>query len=577
MAVSSAAETIERAPAPVWSGRRVPVLVAVTVALVAVWTLFDPSIEESIGAPALLLGNATAGVLFVRSARQLPRSERRAWTLVGAGMLTAVVGVVTLEIVNAVVGNADAFGPTDVIFVLTYVTVAVGVALLPHVRGTAVQRLRVWLDGLIGAVSLGTILWVIFLAEPIREIANAPTWNRVVGAAYPTLDVISLIVVMIVAVRRGSLRFDPRITFIGLGFAAQALADIDFLRSGVGRTFDEASPDFTLFLTASFFFLLTAITVTKRPAAREYADRRAALLPMIAPYAAAAVLVGFLFSRVIDSELDTLTIELLVATLIVGGLVIGRQAVAIRENRQLVEKERAALVSSISHELRTPLTAMVGFLELLDEPGTHIAEGERDELTGIVHQQAMYMSRIVADLIMLARGSASEIDLTEGPVRVRDAIESAMKAVADSASATDVSCASDLVIYADGDRLQQVLVNLLANAIRYGGDYRAIVARVDRDDVVFEVHDNGPGVPPRYALSIWERFERGPNRYNATNPGSGIGLAVVEAVAKAHGGSAEYERSVLIGGACFRVRLPRHRLVDVPYVPAVADGDTSAA
>ena len=492
-------------------------------------------------------------------------------------LLLAVIGVPTVEIINGITGNARAFGPTDVIFIVTYGSVVAGLALLPHVRGSAVQRLRVWLDGLIGAVSLGTVLWVVFLAGPFREIANAPTWDRFVGVAYPALDVIALIVVMIVAVRRGSLRFDPRITFIGLGFAAQALADFDFLRSGVARTFDEASPDFTLFLTASFFYLLTGLLVARRPAPREYADRRAALLPMIAPYAAAAVLVGFLFARVVGSEVDALTIELLVATLIVGGLVIGRQAVAIRENRQFVEKERAALVSSISHELRTPLTAMVGFLELLDDTETDIEAEERSELTRIVHQQAVYMSRIVADLIMLARGSTSDIDLTEGPVRVREAIESAMRAVSESTEATDVSCPADLVIYADGDRLQQVLVNLLANAIRYGGDYRAIVARVDRDGVVIEVHDNGPGVPPRYALSIWERFERGPNRYNATNPGSGIGLAVVEAVAKAHGGSAEYERSTLIGGACFRIRLPHHRLVDEPFIPLASEKDTPAA
>ena len=82
---------------------------------------------------------------------------------------------------------------------------------------------------------------------------------------------------------------------------------------------------------------------------------------------------------------------------------------------------------------------------------------------------------------------------------------------------------------------------------------------------------------PRYALSIWERFERGPNRYDASNPGSGIGLAVVEAVAKAHGGSAEYERSTLLGGACFRVKLPRRRLVETPAVPFSADEDSSAA
>jgi signal transduction histidine kinase len=576
MAVGTAPDAIDHAPLRASLLRRVSLGIAGLVALVAVWTIIDPSIEEGLGPLAVILGNATAGVLMVRGGRTLPRAEGRAWILVGLGMVVAAVGVLTVGIINEMTGNAAAFGPTDLIFITTYIAVIAGLAMLPHVRGTAVQRLRVWLDGLIGAVSLGTILWVTLLAAPLGALADAPTWERIAGTAYPIIDVACVIVIMIVAVRRGSLRFDPRLLFAGVGFALQALADLDFLRSGIGRTFNEASPDFTLYLGASLCYVITGLLVRRRPEPREYADRRAALLPMIAPYGAAAVLVILLFTRVVGTEVDTLTVELLIATLIVGALVVGRQAVAIRENRILVEKERAALVSSISHELRTPLTAMMGFLDLLDHEADAIEEVERAELTGIVYSQAVYMSRIVADLIMLARGNASEIDLTEEPVAIRSAIDSAMSAVANASDATDVSCAADLVVYADGDRLQQVLVNLLANAIRYGGDYRAIVARVERDNVVLEVHDNGPGVPPRFALTIWERFERGPNRYNAANPGSGIGLAVVEAVAKAHGGGAEYERSTLLGGACFRIKLPRSRLVETLPAPTTAE-DTTAA
>ncbi len=75
-------------------------------------------------------------------------------------------------------------------------------------------------------------------------------------------------------------------------------------------------------------------------------------------------------------------------------------------------------------------------------------------------------------------------------------------------------------------------------------------------DVVFEVHDNGQGVPRRHEVRIWDRFDRGPNRLNATIPGSGIGLAVVAAIAEAHGGSTAYRTSEFLGGACFSVLLP---------------------
>ena len=96
----------------------------------------------------------------------------------------------------------------------------------------------------------------------------------------------------------------------------------------------------------------------------------------------------------------------------------------------------------------------------------------------------------------------------------------------------------------------------LSNAVRYGGENATVVARADNGDLLLEVHDDGPGVPRKYELMIWQRFERGPNRLNAVVPGSGIGLAVTKAIAKAHGGSAGYRRSDRLGGACFWIVSP---------------------
>ena len=106
-------------------------------------------------------------------------------------------------------------------------------------------------------------------------------------------------------------------------------------------------------------------------------------------------------------------------------------------------------------------------------------------------------------------------------------------------------------------------MNLLANSFRYGGEHRLVVARAVASDLTFEVHDDGPGVPKKYELVIWDRFERGPNRLNASVPGSGIGLAIVDAIARAHGGAASYRRSDELGGACFSVHLPGRVLAGV--------------
>lgn len=83
-----------------------------------------------------------------------------------------------------------------------------------------------------------------------------------------------------------------------------------------------------------------------------------------------------------------------------------------------------------------------------------------------------------------------------------------------------------------------------------------IVTAVTDEDLTIEVHDDGPGVPTKYELVIWNRFERGPRRLDSRVPGSGNGLAIVTKVAKAHGGTAGYRRSEILGGACFFLSIP---------------------
>jgi K+-sensing histidine kinase KdpD len=102
-----------------------------------------------------------------------------------------------------------------------------------------------------------------------------------------------------------------------------------------------------------------------------------------------------------------------------------------------------------------------------------------------------------------------------------------------------------------------------------------VVAKRVGDDLVLEVHDDGPGVPKRYEILIWDRFERGAHRYNAAIPGSGIGLALVSMLVRAHDGTVGYRRSERLGGACFSVVLPgRARTVaQIPNLEPVGRRD----
>jgi len=500
-------------------------------------------------------GNMTAGAMFVRNSRSLPARERRAWMLVGRGLMIAASGIVAVIAWGFVTGDIPTYGWTDLFFVTGYVVMLVGIATLPHTAGDGWERSRVALDGLIGAIAVGALGWV-FVVEPIvAGLEGAPLTDRVFGTLYPLVDIATVIVIVVVTMRRTALRFDGRMLLLSGAVILQAIADVSLLIGGHSESLDTAEPLFLVYLAAAALFLSTSLVVNRVPRAREYADRRAPLWSMLTPYFAASVMVAALLYRLWDGNLDENDRVLLIATLLVVVLVIARQAISIRETRVVVERQRSDLVSSISHELRTPLTAMVGFLAVLqDDP--NLTAIERREMIDVAAEQTAYLERVVEDMLNLAHGDPDRMELNVSEHNVAALVESSLRAAATDRTHVTVEVQPGLEAIVDVSRLQQVLVNLLTNASWYGGKECAVVAFSRAGGLVVEVHDSGPGVPKKYELTIWERFERGENRYNATVPGSGIGLAMVKNIAQSHGGTASYRRSKRLGGACFVIDLP---------------------
>lgn len=526
-------------------------VVAVAALVTAVW----PETGDGLGFPLMLVGYLTAAGLFIRGSASYEGRERLAWRLIATSFLMGAAGIFAFGIAVLLGSELPAFGPLDVFFIVAYITTLAGLWILPHLQGGSVRRMRVFIDGLVGSVSLAVVAWEWFLRDILDRVQDLPTFEVVIGSAYPLIDVATLVVVTVVTLRRSTLRFDPRVLLLGAGFVAQAVADLMYLDRGLGQAFADADPVYPLFLLATMAFLAAGLSLGSRPPAREYAERRTPWWSMLAPYGAAIALVGMLVQRMFAETRDSQTIEVFVGAVIVVVLIIIRQALAIRETRELVEQQRSALVSSISHELRTPLTAMVGFLDILSDPDQHIEPEVRGEMLGIVNQQATYMAGIVSDLVMLNRAEP-DLHLKQKVVDVEAIVGSAVSSLdIDVGPGVSVEVEPGLTGFFDPHRVQQILVNLLTNAARYGGPDRLVVAKRDGNDVILEVHDNGSGVPKRYEVIIWDRFERGSHRYNAGVPGSGIGLAIVAMLTRAHQGTVGYRRSERLGGACFSVTL----------------------
>jgi signal transduction histidine kinase len=494
-----------------------------------------------LGAAALLLGWAP----------RYSGRERAAWTLMGTGVAMWWIAEVIWQWYVLVVGVDTPYpSVADIFYVLGYPIIGMGMILLPHVRLQRWERLRLALDTTIGALALIGLAWVLYLSEYL----SLSGWGLVafLDAFYPITDLLLAAALLVMSLRRSRYTIDYRMVALALGVAATTAADVSYLGLVAEGTYVEGSPIDALWLLGYAGFALAGFLGRKPPTLRDAATRPMTLWQLVAPY----VLVVSLGIATVDdvvAEGATDPVLLWVAGL-VAILVFLRQAVAIRENRMLVERQRDELVASISHELRTPLTAVTGFTEMLREGG--LSADEQAEMLAIVDSQAQHLNRIVVDLVAVARDKVGAtppvIESLDLATVMRDAV--VMAAPPDTSPLVQIP--PGVTVAGDLARTTQVIVNLVTNAYRYGRGGVEVVARRVGDHVAVEVHDDGDGVPKRHQDSMWERFERGAHRLNATVPGSGIGLYVVRSLVEAQGGRVSYERSDRLGGACFGFTLP---------------------
>jgi len=498
---------------------------------------------------------AAAGAGAVVAAIALRGRERIAWFAIGAGVLSWGLGE-TIWVLYEYVFKTEVPYPgwADGFYVAGYPLVFAGILLLPHVKGRRLERLRLTMDATAGAVAVAAIMWVAYLADQIYIDPEVGFIEQFVNIMYPLGDMFLLVAVMILATRRSERRFDLRLLAIAASLIFALVADYIYVLQVEADTYVSGGRLDALWLVQYALVAVAAVYVLTPHVEREQADRSVRPWQLAAPYSAVAILFGLTLWRV-GGEGSVLEI----ATGLVALLVIGRQGVAIRENREIVERQRNDLIASISHELRTPMTSVSGFTEILEQEWDSLDASERAEVVSIVNRQAQHVNRIVTDLVGLARNDLRFTDLRIEPCELTDLINEAETMLLDRFSEitsleTDID--PDLWVDVDPQRFTQVIVNVLTNAVRYGNGKVHIKGFQRTGAAVLEVHDNGPGIPKRYEETVWERFERGAHRLDSLVPGSGVGLPIARALVEAHGGKITQKPSDLLGGACFVVSLP---------------------
>jgi signal transduction histidine kinase len=231
-------------------------------------------------------------------------------------------------------------------------------------------------------------------------------------------------------------------------------------------------------------------------------------------------------------------------------------------NEMATEIQRArgsehAFLADISHELRTPLTSIQGFAQAIvdgearGDAVSHVAE--------IIHREARRLTRMVEDLLQVARLESGAQRMAREEVPTARLLESAIAGLdvqaRDAGVRFEVSGTDDLPsVRGDADKLAQLFLNLLDNAVKHSPRGATVQVRGERDDgaVVVRVRDAGSGLPEGAQVRLFQRFYRGEN---AQRDGAGLGLAIAQAIAQAHGGDIS-ARNVDGGGAEFAVRLP---------------------
>jgi signal transduction histidine kinase len=218
------------------------------------------------------------------------------------------------------------------------------------------------------------------------------------------------------------------------------------------------------------------------------------------------------------------------------------------------ERERQ-FVADASHELRTPLAVVKAELEAAmrseDNP-----RRVRESLVAAL-EEADHLAQLAEDLLLLARSADGQLPVRPETVELRDLLERTRQRFTDRAGEQgrriEVEVQEDLQVTIDPLRSRQALGNLVDNALRYGaGDIR-LAAQTGGDAIQIDVSDEGPGFPPDLAPHAFERFSRGNGA--RTRGGTGIGLAIVRAIAEAHGGTAEIVDTAS-KGATVRLRVP---------------------
>jgi len=576
----------------------------------------------------LLLASQGSVVVAVAWAIRAYRPEpRTAWRLAGAGFALYLAGsAIVAGAASGILAPLPAPSLPDALYGAAYLLFAIGLGLLVarRTRRRGGPDLASLADALVVAVAIGFFLLLYPFGAVLEAAALSPT-ARLVLAAYPLADLALLAGVLWLAFRPGS-RLPAVSLFLG-AIASQLAADTSSGLAAIGR-----EPAAALAQPLGILALGLAGAAVLHPSLPQLADlgsgpplvslrwRRSLLAlasvavvvhlistahgsgtagDILAALAALAIvgLVAFRF-RGLAGDVDASArsqAELRASEERYRALAdelearVAKRTAELRQAKEQAEeasRAKSTFLSSVSHDLRTPLNAILGFGQLLER--SDLSADDREAVTHIM-RAGRSLLEMIDTVLDLSHVEAGELTLSIEPVSTEEVIREAVDLVGPMAAGRGIRLELPAgierlpAVLADRRRLQQVVLNLLRNAVTYNREQGSVTiacAVTDGDRFRLSVSDTGPGIPPERRQTLFAPFDRradGPassagSAGPAARPaGLGIGLALSARLVEAMGGSIEVE-SEIGTGSTFSIELPL-----APVAPAETGRERAAA
>jgi signal transduction histidine kinase len=526
--------------------------------------------KQQLGQAFLIPADVAALCATLLAARRCKGSRelRSFWWVMSAAVAAETIADIFLLKYNVEYNEPPFPTIADAFFLSFYVLLFAALLRVPVAPVTRAKRLRILLDGAIVVAGGGAVVWY-FVLGPTARAGGQSVLAVAVSLAYPLGDLILLAGLAAVLLRRSPPSLRVALLLVAAGMLASIVADVVYGYGVLHNTYKSGDPIDTLYVLEFLLFALAGVSAqpvapSERVAVSNWSEPapRASWLPYLTAPIGFGLLIGVEWNKPFFPELSLV----LILTMI-GGLVAARQYLSLRElaaaerARRESEQVKDEFISVVGHELRTPLTSIRGSLGLLEGGVCGELPEEAQSMLTLAVTNTDRLVRLINDVLDIERMDAGAMELELAPVRVSELVTNAIQAVQMNATQAGLTLIADvdedLTVSVDADRIIQVLVNLLGNAIKFSPRRGTIEVTVssERGCARFAVKDTGRGIPADRLESIFERFRQVDSSDAREMGGSGLGLAIARDIVSHHGGQMSVESEVG-AGSTFHFTLP---------------------